>query len=80
MVVVVVVLSAADPVEPGMQLWASGPVFDDSDHATLVRATRAVRPRPPIPLGERVVHQERVGHGDLLGDVNGDVIRAGVDA
>jgi cell wall-associated NlpC family hydrolase len=51
----VAILSAADPVEPGMQLWASGPVFDDSDHATLVRATRAVRPRPPIPLGERVV-------------------------
>lgn len=48
-------LTTAGSVQSGTAQNGPGPVFDDSDHATLVRATRAVRPRPPIPLGERVV-------------------------
>lgn len=50
-----VMLTTAGSVQSGTELVGRGPVLDDSDHATLVRATRAIRPAPPIPLGERVV-------------------------
>lgn len=45
-------LVTAGSVQSGMELVGHGPHVDDSDHATLVRATRSPQ---PIPLGERVV-------------------------